>query len=387
MASRPAPIAPASPQCSCSTMSGCARLPLEVVADEVDLRLDGREVALRAALQHEPPPEARRGSAPWRRRGTRSAAARPPGRRGSPRGFQPCRCTLAISDCRNSTQPWPKTGISRAVNAVSANCSTGYPKLRAIACRKYPLPAEHCGVQPEVLHPAVVHHDDLDVLAADVHDDVRVLVDVQRGLACATVSTSAASAGEHVLQDVLRVAGGDEARHVDARALRLDLRAAATRTSRSRPRSGCPATAGRPWPARAPSSSSSTALVDVEPASRPMNPRTRVPGASAGGVHAGRSYIARNSARSMPEAPTAAAPRRAASGPRAMAAARRAGPRYSVTDSRSRRANSTAPSAPKYSASSGVTIRSCGARPRAARSRAPSTARGCASATPRAARG
>src|SRR6185369_2486350 len=37
------------------------------------------------------------------------------------------------------------------------------------------------GVQLEILYTAVLQHNELDVLAADVHDDVRVIVELHGG--------------------------------------------------------------------------------------------------------------------------------------------------------------------------------------------------------------
>ena len=201
---------------------GLAHLALEVVADEVDLRLDRRQVALRAALQHEPPAEPREVG----RLG--HVEEHVPGQHGGQAGENLLRLpavALHVGDLRLQEQHAPlaehrhlargERRLGELLDRVAEAARDGLQEV--------PVAGRAGRVQPEVLHPAAVHHDDLDVLAADVDDDVRVLVDVQRGVGVRHRLDQRGVAGEHVLQDVLGVAGGDQPRHLDPRPLRLDL--------------------------------------------------------------------------------------------------------------------------------------------------------------------
>ena len=80
-----APIAPASPVCGCTNTSRAR----DALLDVVDLRLDGREVVLRAALEHELACRARRGAGSARRTARRSSAAPARGRRAAPPSRSP----------------------------------------------------------------------------------------------------------------------------------------------------------------------------------------------------------------------------------------------------------------------------------------------------------
>ena len=186
--------------------------------------------------------------------------------------------------------------------------------------------------------------------------DVRVVVDVQRGVGVRHRLDQRGVAREHVFQDVLGVAGRDEPE----------------RRPRARP-------APRPAAERAEDldgvldrvaarelvglGQHAAVLVEqhglgggrsgVEADEAP----DLAAGSSVGGTHAGRSYSFRNSARSIPESPTAAAPRRFSCA-RGDGSASRAGAPVGLDRLALAAPNSTPPSAPKYSAIGGATIRS-----------------------------
>ncbi len=86
------------------------------------------------------------------------------------------------------------------------------------------MPARALRVQLEVFDAAVLQDDDLDVLAADVADHVDVLVEVQAGLGVRDGFDQRGIGADHVLQNVLGVAGGADAQ--DLRASRPDPRPA-----------------------------------------------------------------------------------------------------------------------------------------------------------------
>ena len=72
-------------------------------------------------------------------------------------------------------------------------------------------------VQLEILHAAVLQDDDLDVLAADVADHVHVVVEVQAGLGVRHGLDQRGVGADHVLQNVLGVAGGAHAENLQRR--------------------------------------------------------------------------------------------------------------------------------------------------------------------------
>ena len=100
-----APIAPDSPQCGCTMIFGCHVLAREALLDEIDLRLDRRQVVLRAALQHEVacPRRARFGICATYSQMFFGSTAASPAMISS--GFQPCRWKSTMSDCMNTAQP------------------------------------------------------------------------------------------------------------------------------------------------------------------------------------------------------------------------------------------------------------------------------------------
>ncbi len=74
-------------------------------------------------------------------------------------------------------------------------------------------------VELEILDAAVLQDDDLDVLPAHVADHVDVFVEVQAGLGVRHGLDQRGIGADHVLQDVLGVAGGAHAQDLQLRAL------------------------------------------------------------------------------------------------------------------------------------------------------------------------
>jgi hypothetical protein len=79
-------------------------------------------------------------------------------------------------------------------------------------------------VQLEILNAAVLQNDDLDVLAADVADDVDVVIKVEAGLGVGDGFDDGGVGARHVAQYVFRVAGGAHAEYFERGALLLHLR-------------------------------------------------------------------------------------------------------------------------------------------------------------------
>ena len=118
-----APMAPASPVCGWTNTSA----PGHALLDVVDLRLDGREVVLRAALEDELASRATPCAGSARRTARRSSAAPARGRRASP----PWRSPPSGSSrgrCRGRPRSRSENlGASSALKATSANSVTGTP--------------------------------------------------------------------------------------------------------------------------------------------------------------------------------------------------------------------------------------------------------------------
>ena len=180
---------------------------------------------------------------------------------------QPLRCWLTMSDCRKTPQPMAsarhRLGLERALGVALERdvVALGHAlQERAVARRAL-------RVQTEVGHRALAQDHDLDVGAAHVADHVRVREEVQRGGGVGHRLDDADVGAEHVLQQILAVAGERE---------RADVR-------RSRPRAPggtatCASSIGLPLrqrvageaAARGPSEST-TALAVVLPKSQPSS--------------------------------------------------------------------------------------------------------------------
>ncbi len=86
-------------------------------------------------------------------------------------------------------------------------------------------------VELEIFHAAVLQDDDLDVLAADVADDVHVVVEVQAGFGVGDGFDQRGIGADDVFQNVLGVAGGADAEDLERGALIGNLRSSLPITS------------------------------------------------------------------------------------------------------------------------------------------------------------
>ena len=97
------------------------------------------------------------------------------------------------------------------------------PEASGGALEKVAIAGRALGVQLEVLHPAVLHDDDFDVLAAHISDDVHVGVVAQGRLRVGHRLRYGDVGAQGLLHDVLGVAGGARAPNANAGALALHL--------------------------------------------------------------------------------------------------------------------------------------------------------------------
>ena len=79
------------------------------------------------------------------------------------------------------------------------------------------------GVELEVLDATVLQHDQLNVLAADIHDDVGILVELHGRFGVRHGFHQRDIGLEHVFQDVLGVSGRTDSQNLQRRSLRLHL--------------------------------------------------------------------------------------------------------------------------------------------------------------------
>ena len=85
------------------------------------------------------------------------------------------------------------------------------------------MPAEPLRVQLEILHAPVVQDDDLDVLPANVNDDVRIFIELQRRLRVGHGFNQRHIRLENVFENVFRVAGRRNTQHFEFCVLAFDL--------------------------------------------------------------------------------------------------------------------------------------------------------------------
>ena len=79
------------------------------------------------------------------------------------------------------------------------------------------------GVKFEVLDAAVLQYDQLNVLAADIHDDMGILVELHGRLGVGHGFHQRNIGLEHVFQNIFGVSGGADPEHFQRRSLRLHL--------------------------------------------------------------------------------------------------------------------------------------------------------------------
>ncbi len=78
-------------------------------------------------------------------------------------------------------------------------------------------------VQLEIFHAAVFQNDELDVLAADIDDDVRIVVELERRFRVRDCFHQRDVGVQNILENVLRIPGGANAENLERGALALDL--------------------------------------------------------------------------------------------------------------------------------------------------------------------
>src|SRR5215471_7395334 len=193
-------------------------LALETGLDEIDLGFDGGQVVLRAALQQE--------------------AAADGAEVGYLRHVQPDILGQHVAQAGHDLFGLPAlalevddvalhehgAAVSEAGEAIGAERDVGVlldgdvealrGGLQEVAVARAAL-----RVELEILHPAVLENDDFDVLAADVADDIDVLVEVQTGLGVGHGLDERGIGADDVFQNVLGVTGGADAEDFQLRAL------------------------------------------------------------------------------------------------------------------------------------------------------------------------
>src|SRR5262249_45458202 len=147
----------------------------EVRSDEVDFGFDGRQVVLCASLENEPRPklcEVRNA------RDVQEDVLRQNGRQTGEDLFRRPSLTLEVHDVglheHGAAVPEDRHRVrgERAVREFLDRNAEGFGGR----LEKVPVPGRTLRVQLEVLDAPLVQDDQLDILSADVDDDVRILV-------------------------------------------------------------------------------------------------------------------------------------------------------------------------------------------------------------------
>ncbi len=201
---------------------GLHALRLEALLNKIDLRLDRGEVVLSAALQDKARTqlgEVRdlRDVEPdvlWQNVGEprHDLLGRPA-------------LTLEVDDIRLHED---RTAVAEGRHRLGREGEAGVlahvvAKARRRALQEVTVARRALSVELEVLHLAVFQDDDLDVLAADVTDDIDVVIKVQRALAMSDSLDDRRIGPQHIAEDVLRVAGGANAEDLEVAIFGLDL--------------------------------------------------------------------------------------------------------------------------------------------------------------------
>ncbi len=85
------------------------------------------------------------------------------------------------------------------------------------------VPRRALRIQLEILDPAVFQDDELDVLATDVDDDVRIVVELERRFGVRDGFHQRHVCVQHILEDVLRISGCSYPENLERGAFGLDL--------------------------------------------------------------------------------------------------------------------------------------------------------------------
>ena len=252
---------------------------VEVRVNEVDFRLHRRQVLLRAALQD----EARTQLGEVRNSGdVEEDVLRQNVRQSGEDLFAAPALPLEVHDVglheHRAAVAEDRHGVGRERD-VGVLVHLVAERFRR-ALQEVAVAGRALRVQLEVFDAPVFQDDQLDVLAADVHDDVRVLVELHGRFGVGHGFHQRHIGLEHVLQGRPWRSRWCRRPGLPAPRPAIPPAGGARRTCRWCPGSDCRPTVDRPCRARRPASDSSTALVEVEPPSSPTNPRTVSPTAN-----------------------------------------------------------------------------------------------------------
>ena len=100
-----------------------------------------------------------------------------------------------------------------------------YVQTETLSCRLQEISVARRAlrIQLEILHPAVVQNDDLDILPAHVDDHVRIFVKLQRRFRVRDGFDKRHIGVENIFQNVLRISGRCHAQNFQFRILCFDL--------------------------------------------------------------------------------------------------------------------------------------------------------------------
>ena len=181
-------------------------LALEARLDEVHLRLDGGQVVLRAALENELAADGRQVG---NLRDVEPDVLRQHVAQAGHDLFRLPALALEVDDVglHEHGAAVAELRVALGVEGDVGELFDLEAEALAGALQEIAVAGGALRVELEVLHAAVFQDDDLDVLAANVADDVRVGIEVERGLGVGHGFDQRHIGADGVLQNVLGVAG------------------------------------------------------------------------------------------------------------------------------------------------------------------------------------
>ena len=191
-------------------------------AQKIHFRFDGGEIVLCAPLQNEACAQRRQA---WHLGDIQKNIPRQHGRQAGQNFFRPPALALEVDD----------VGLQKHSAAVAEHRhgGGGESHIRIVLDRdaksfrrglqEIAVAGGALCVELEVFDAAILEDDELDVLSADIDDDVRIITEAQRRLGVRHGFNQGDVGRQHALQNVLGVAGRAHAEDFQMRALRFNL--------------------------------------------------------------------------------------------------------------------------------------------------------------------
>ena len=224
MASNAQPIAPASPACLWTMISGVLPDPSKPLLDEIHLGFHGREIVLRSALENE-------AGAQFRQVGN-LGDIQPDifGQHGREAGEDFIRLPSLALEAGDIGLQKHRAAVRENGHFAGGECDVGklfHSESESLGngLQEVAVAGRALRVEFEILDPAVFQDDQLDVLSAHIDDGVRSVVIMQGGFRMGNGFDQRNIRADDIPQRVFRVSGCRGSQHFDRGALRFNLAA------------------------------------------------------------------------------------------------------------------------------------------------------------------